>query len=178
MQSNISLKNGEKVYLRPPQLNDLNQVLEFINKLADEDAMIASANKYTLEEEEKYLKDLLQKIKSRQMVCLYVFDEKDNFLGSASVEKKKGRSNHIGLFGIALAKKARGQGIGKLLMRQIIALAKKELNLDQVVLTCFAKNDVAQNLYKALGFQQYGYLPNAYLYKGEYVDQINFYKKI
>ena len=174
----IPLKNGNKIYLRPPQLNDLSQILAFINSLADEDVMIKSAQKYTIEEEKKYLQDILEKIENKKMVCLYAFDKKDNFLGSTSIEKQRGRSNHIGLLGIALAKSARGKGLGKIMMHQIIDFAKDELDINQIILNCFVKNLAAINLYKSLGFIQYGYLPSAYRYKEEYVDQVNFYKNI
>ncbi len=164
------------VITRPPQMTDLPKLLQFINDLTDEDVMIASARKQTLQEEKEWLTNALEKITHKEEVYLLAFDEHNNLLGTTHIFKKKGRLSHIGTLGISIAKIARGKGLGKLLMTEIIAIAQKELGIDMVTLTCFSINVPALRLYKSLGFTQFGLLPNAYEYHDARVDRVYMYK--
>ena len=60
----------------------------------------------------------------------------------------------------------------------ITQLAKEKLKLKQVILGCFANNKIGINLYKKLGFKEYGLHPKAVIYKGQYIDEIMFYKNL
>jgi len=164
--------------IRPPKKNDLSKLLNFINELTDEDAMIASATRKTLEDEKLWLEETLEDIDRKRKVYLLAFDKNDNLLGIVHVQKERGRRNHIGQLGISVVKKSRGKGIGKKLMNEIFKLAKKELEIDQVVLTCFSINKPALGLYTSLGFKQYGLLPGAYEYKGKRIDQVSMYRNL
>ena len=46
----ISLNNSENIFIRSPKFSDLSKIWKFINDLADEDVMIKSSQKYTLDE--------------------------------------------------------------------------------------------------------------------------------
>ncbi|MED3662568.1 ribosomal protein S18-alanine N-acetyltransferase [Ureibacillus sp. FSL K6-8385] len=64
---------------------------------------------------------------------------------------------------VAVTEKARGQGIGEGLMREAMRAAK-EHNADMMSLEVRVSNEVAQNLYRKLGFQEGG------IRKGYYAD--------
>lgn len=64
---------------------------------------------------------------------------------------------------VAVTEKARGQGIGEGLMREAMRVAK-EHNAEMMSLEVRVSNEVAQNLYRKLGFQEGG------IRKGYYAD--------
>ncbi|HPT95552.1 MAG TPA: ribosomal protein S18-alanine N-acetyltransferase [Microbacteriaceae bacterium] len=66
---------------------------------------------------------------------------------------------------IAVSPEARGRGIGRALMGRMIALAR-ERGVREVFLEVRADNDVAQNLYRSLGFEELGVRPGYYQPEG------------
>ena len=76
---------------------------------------------------------------------------------------------HCGVLGIGIAKKARGQGIGRKLMETAIAKAKLR-GLTRIGLTVRADNLVAQSLYKSMGFVVEGTQRKGWQLRGEYFD--------
>ncbi len=69
-------------------------------------------------------------------------------------------------------------GIGEILAKKVLELAKKELKIKIVILDVFENNIPAINLYKKLGFKIYGKLPKGMKYKGRYVTKICMYKEL
>ena len=58
------------------------------------------------------------------------------------------------------------------------ACRKKELpGIKLFSLEVFAVNDLAIRMYEKFGFKEFGRLPKAILYKGEYVDEIYMYRE-
>ena len=57
-------------------------------------------------------------------------------------------------------------------MKTAIEEAKKKLKLKILTLSVIAPNLVAYNLYKKLGFKEYGVLRKAYRWKNKYLDEI------
>ena len=64
-------------------------------------------------------------------------------------------------------------------MEKVLEEAEKNLlGLKSIVLGVMANNPIALNLYKEFGFIEYGTLPEAFFYKGEYIAEIRMCKKI
>lgn len=105
---------------RPPKLSDLPILLKYINGLVEEDVMIeANYRKVTEEEEKEYLEKLINDIETKQAVHLLVFDQISGILlASSGIGKNAFRKQHLGTFGITLAKHARGKGLEKILMQK------------------------------------------------------------
>ncbi len=87
-----------------------------------------------------------------------------------------GRCGHICNASYAVASKCRHQKIGEALVKDCLVQAKtcgfRILQFNAVV----ASNQAALNLYKKLGFQPLGTIPNGFLLKnGEYEDIIPHY---
>lgn len=86
--------------------------------------------------------------------------------------------SHQCLFAIIVDEKYRGKGIGTRLMEELLKLAKERFKLDFVHLEVYDGNP-AINLYKRLGFVQYGvhrrFMKEA---GGKYVDKIMMQKKL
>jgi putative acetyltransferase len=79
--------------------------------------------------------------------------------------------SHQCLFAIIIDEKRRGQGIGMKLMQELIKLAKEKFSLEFLHLEVYRGNP-AINLYKRLGFVEYGVHPRFMKDKGRYIDKI------
>lgn len=77
----------------------------------------------------------------------------------------------VGTIGILVKKNYRGIELGKLLMKKITDLIKKDPEIKVLTLGVFPLNKVAMNLYKKLRFKTVAKLPKRHLYKGKYVDE-------
>ncbi|OGK38345.1 hypothetical protein A3F03_02140 [Candidatus Roizmanbacteria bacterium RIFCSPHIGHO2_12_FULL_41_11] len=178
----VQLVNNQKVSFRYPSINDVNTLRTFINKLSKEDTfIIMSGEIISVREESAYLKKNLKKIAQGDMVIL-ICESAGRIIGSASVERntqKRKRARHVGSFGISLLPEFRGQGLGKRLMEEALTEAKKRIvGLKMVTLDVFAPNSTAIDLYRKIGFQEVGGIPQGILFHGQYVDLIIMWKAV
>lgn len=65
------------------------------------------------------------------------------------------------LWGMYTHPLARGHGVGRQLMQQVIAYARSQPDLERILLVVTASNTVASNWYASLGFKLYGIEENA-----------------
>lgn len=173
-------EKGLEVLVRYPQKSDLQQLTDYINTLSKEKTFIIyQGEQKTLKQEKKFLDDVLKSIKKRQGVFLIAFVEK-KIAGATDIRvNDKKIWKHVGELGLSVAKEYRKQGIGKLLIKTVLDEAKNKIpGLKIINLGVFSINIPAQNLYKKLGFIEYGRLPKAFLYKGKYEDDILMYKNV
>src|SRR5215510_1513546 len=80
------------------------------------------------------------------------------------------RIRHRGEIGMMVRDDWQGKGVGTALMRAIIDLADKWLNLTRIELTVFTDNEPAIALYRKFGFQIEGTLRKFAFRDGEFVD--------
>lgn len=82
------------------------------------------------------------------------------------------KTSHKGnVFGMYVAPKFRGLGLGKLLLIELIRRAKNCDGLEQINLTVVSENNSAKKLYKSLGFKVYGVEKKALKFNGQYFDE-------
>lgn len=172
-------KKGNEISIRYPLSSDLKSLLSYINALSKEQTFIRfQGEQITLEEEKKYLDSQMEKIAKREAVKLFVFCGKE-LIGVSDITMRDKTESHLGLFGIAIAKGHRNEGIGKLLMQLVLDEAIKNLpQLKIVKLEIFEGNDIAYEMYKHFGFKEYGRLPKGVKFKGDFIDQISMYKQV
>ena len=175
----IITSSSKKLIFRQIKPSDLKPVYSWVKDIEKEDTfiMMNASEPTSFKEEKEYFKTLFKKIKLKKVVKIAVFDGK-KYLGSCDIEKLGKRQGHVGLFGIALSKECRGQGIGFKLAQETILLAKKKLGIKQITLSCFANNKIGISFYQKLGFKQSCREPQAVFFKGKYIDTIWFFKKL
>jgi len=160
----------KKITIRKIAKSDLRNAKkfqDFINSLVEEEAKILMNKKATLKEEKAFIEGLL-----RNKNKVYLLAECDNkIVGGTAIELGRWRRNHIGSFGITIAKDYRGIGLGKYLMSEIIKLAKKELKPKIIQLEVYVNNKPAINLYKKMGFKIVAKMPKQIQWKGKLVDE-------
>lgn len=172
-------KSGKDILVRYPEMEDLEKLLDYINKLSDERTFITYQGEHeNLKSEGKWLKGQLKDIENKKTVYLLVFCG-DSLIGSCEINLGDKVEKHIGVLGITIAKDFRGDGLGKILMDLIFTESKKELSaLIIVTLEVYSTNEIARNLYKKVGFVEYGILPQGISRNGKFEDQVLMYKNI
>jgi ribosomal protein S18 acetylase RimI-like enzyme len=175
-------KTGAQAVIRYPQWQDLDQIIDYTNRLSQEDTYVTlSGEELTREDEAEFLNKLYKggELKNRvSLVCLI----DGQLAGLASIKRKqrsRTRRLHVGAFSISVAEQFRGQGVGSLLAKTVIEEAKKELDwLKIIVLHVYEENKVGQNLYKKLGFKRAGMVPKEVAYRGELCGDIRMYLEV
>ncbi len=84
---------------------------------------------------------------------------------------------HQCLFAIIVDEKYRGRGIGAKLMRELMTLAKERFKLEYLHLEVYQGNP-AIDLYRRLGFKEYGVHRKFMKDKGHYIDKILMQKTL
>jgi len=94
-------------------------------------------------------------------------------IGNCTVQPQAARADgeqgHIGVLGILVDHRHRGQGAGRAMMVRCLQQAKRRFEI--VRLSVFADNTRAKGLYRRMGFQPYGLLPRAIRRGERYIDE-------
>lgn len=172
-------KKGKEIVVRYPVMSDLVGLMDYMNIISNEQTYIMyQGEQLTLKYEKKYLADFLKKMKKGEAVKLLAFHN-NNLVGVSDIVMQERAANHVGTFGLTVAKNYRGEGIGKLLMNLVIEESKKRMRKLKIIqLGVFGNNGIACSLYEKLGFSRFGVLPKGVYHKGQYVDHIYMYKKV
>ncbi len=170
---------GLPILVRYPTLKDVAALHRYINMLSKERTYIlAQGQQFSYAAEKKFLRERLLQIKENCGVMLLVFSDA-TLIGVSGINLGTGAKQHIGDFGISIARDFRGQGIGTLLMQLVLSEAKKRLKgMKIIMLGVFAKNPRAITLYKKFGFRKYGSLPKGLLHRGKFIDEYFMYRRI
>lgn len=170
-------KKGREVVIRYPKWEDLDQLLDFINKLSAEDTFILySGERVTRNEEIEYLAQSFKEMERGSKIHLCAFVN-GKLAGNSSVTRKRLRAKHVGGTAISVAAEFREEGIGTELLKSLISESKK-LGLKMLSIDLLANNERAQHVYQKVGFTKCGRFPKMFLYKGKYVDQIVMYLEL
>ena len=169
-------KKGNEAIIRYPTIDDLEQMTSYVNFLSAEDTFITfSGEVVTLEEEKDYLQKALSGIALGEKVML-VCEINKKIVAISDIDRYKvsrKRGFHTAIFGIAVAKEFRDEGIGFNLAKQVINEAQKNIKGLRIIrLNVYEGNNNAIEMYKRLGFNEYGRLQEGIWYKDNYIDEI------
>lgn len=172
------LKDGRKVDIVLPEMDGLQAINYFVNRLTDEDTFLTFTGEHiSLEMEKNWLENTLTEMKFKKNYILWAKDG-DHIIGSANITKgKTARDAHVGLIGIMVDKDYRRGGLGRFLLESILTQAE-QMEFKIAKLDVFSDNEKAIRLYKSLGFIEYGCLPNGLFRQEKYSDDLSLYKKI
>ena len=159
---NVTLKDGRTCIIRNGTEEDAEGVLSnFVITHGQTDFLTTYPDEvtFTLEQEKDYLK---KKMESSQDIEL-VAEVDGEIAGTAGVDSMRSaeKTRHRAHFGISIEKSWWGLGIGKALTQACIECAKAAGYL-QLELEVVADNERAVNLYKSVGFVEYGRNPKGF----------------
>ena len=176
----LKSKSGRDITFRYPELGDAEMITNYINKASAEKTFLALQGvQFTVEQETQWLEGVVKDMANEKYVYVMACDG-DQIIGSADVKMRSDSiKSHTGVFGIIIDSDYRGDGIGEMLTRVVIDEAKKRLKeLKIITLDVFSNNEKARNLYKKIGFVEYGLLPNGLSRNGEYSDEVLMYLNV
>jgi ribosomal protein S18 acetylase RimI-like enzyme len=170
---NITLKNGKKIVLRHIKRTDLDNIWDNFNQVVDEGIYLPFFEKVLSDYEKvNWYHELLDK----GNLCLIAEDpdlpEPNNVVGQCTIEDIQWEaSNHVGVLGIIIKNEYRNQGLGYHLMKYAMNESKK-IGKEKIILSTFATNKSAIELYKKLGFEITGLRKKQFLMHGKYIDEV------
>ena len=128
------------------------------------------------EAEVRPMEDVVERFRSRSIAgdnfILGAFTER-GLVGMVGFARDEGlKVAHKGLiWGVYVAPKVRGQGVGRTLMARSISIAGEQAGLEQIYLAVATTNREARELYLSLGFETYGIEPRALRIGDHYIDE-------
>lgn len=177
----ITLKdrNGREVVLRNAELSDAEDLIRYLKiTTAETPYLIREPEEVTLTVEQE--KDFLQSVIDDERSLLLIATVDGKHVGNCSLMSvgRYKRYRHRCDVAIALYQEYCGTGIGSLMLNTIFEIAK-ENGYEQAELEVIAENKNAIELYKKLGFVEYGRFPDNMKYADNtYVDAYWMMKKL
>ena len=174
--SEFQLKSGETAIIRVAQLSDAEAINTMNIDHATEDGPVSESELSKVEDVTKWLAETLDKMQKGEYILCYAFLG-NQIVGECSIERRIGKSYHLGDLGISTIKSYRQQGVATALLDAIEPLAK-QCGIEKIVLDVKANNTSAINLYKKQGYIQHGLLLGGYKMDSQYIDQTLMYKEL
>jgi len=175
----LTSKSGRVITLRPPQAGDEQILFDYAKALEAENTYVLLNPDFpvTYQEEVDYLRSILRRLEAHWQV-MYLAFAGEVLIGSCQINVQGRRKMHVGSFGISLLKEYRRDGLGEQLAKLVIGEAIKQLHVTLITLEVFEGNLAADNLYRKLGFVDYGRLPQGLHYQGHFQDALYLYLKV
>jgi phosphinothricin acetyltransferase len=171
----FTLRGGTDVVLRALRWSDLDDLLELHNELIDEEAMIGGDKKMTRDEQVDRHAEMMKDVEGgRSVVIVAEIDGKA--VGQTNARKRGGRLRHTAGLGVFVRRAHRGRGVGSELLRELEVQARK-IGVEVLCLEVYSVSPAVE-LYRRLGYAEYGRLPGGIMYRGGYVDAVSMYKRI
>lgn len=164
-------KDGQKVVLRTPSWEDVDDLLGLINSLVEEGAEISIAEKVESRTAEiDWLSRALASLEKGGV--FYMVAEVDGtVVASSDIHALSGYEKHVGVIGIVIKRGFRDLGIGTQMMLTLVEEARK-MGLKVLTLCAFASNKCAIHVYEKIGFVQTGLIPKKHFKEGKYIDEV------
>lgn len=163
---------GKKIILRSLELNDLDSIMRFWNKI-DLRRELGPVVPHSQKEREDWIRATWE---SRQKGKGYTFAIEDRstteFLGHCSLNNVRS-INRTATVSIAIYdKNNRGKGYGTDAMRVLLKIGFNFLNLHRIGLNVFDHNKAAIKVYENVGFKKVGELRHTDYVEGKYVNDV------
>lgn len=100
----------------------------------------------------------------------FVGDALAGVVGNSREQRDKNRHKAV-VFGMYVAPEFGRHGIGRALIRHLVAAARAEPGLEQLVLTVTQSNEAARALFESEGFRSFGVEPRALRLEDRYYDK-------
>lgn len=149
---------------------DAEQIIECLKIVGGETDNLTFGSEglpVSVEDEKKYLESLTGSHTS----AMFVAKKDGKIVGTASFNgNAMERIKHRGEFGISVMKKEWGNGIGSLLLENVINFARNEARAEIISLEVRCDNTRAIKLYQKYGFETIGNFRGFFKIDGKYVD--------
>ncbi len=170
-------KDGREVILRTPRWEDLDDLLDSINLLAEENLdVLPERKKMTRDEEADWLGRRLAEMEKGKVIDV-VAEVDGRVVANSEVNIGRGARSHVGELGIGIRSGYRDVGIGTEIMKTLIEESRK-VGLKMLILNVFVNNNRARHVYEKVGFKEIGRIPKSFYKNGKYIDEVIMTKEI
>lgn len=157
-----TLKDGRKALIRSPQEEDIQGMLDYLYKSAEETDFILrypeECSRYTPEGEKELFERMNNSSNEAMLVCIVG----GKVAGNCQITwNNRIKTRHRASVAIALLKDYWNQGIGTRLFQELIRIAEENENILQMELEFIEGNTRARALYEKMGFRITGVGVNA-----------------
>ncbi len=164
----VELTDGRKATLDWLKKEDIPEVVEVLNDVIKESRyLFMNSPIIDMERELQWFE------RGTKEGMLYLTARVDGKLvGGASIHPETDKHAHIASYGIFIGKNYRNLGLGMLLTKEFVEIAKKQ-ELEILQLSVYASNERAFHVYKKCGFEEAGRLMKGIKFlDGTYTDEI------
>ncbi|ETT86639.1 GNAT family protein [Viridibacillus sp. FSL R5-0477] len=168
----VRLKNGNEVTIKEATRNDAQQMINFYNVVGGEtDFLSFGKNEFNRDVEE--YKKFIDSTSLEQNSIILIATLEDVIIGIASINSsQKDRTKHVGTLGIVVSEQLVGQGLGRILMEELINWATSNGVTKKISLVTREDNTFAIELYEKLGFEKEGLLKKDNFINGVYYNTL------
>jgi RimJ/RimL family protein N-acetyltransferase len=174
----FTLGDGRRVVLREADSGDLDKLLAYINGLVhekkrDESSQLFTGfeSRLTRRQEAEWLNELSRRVKEGDKIS--VLAEVDGVVaGNGDVTRGSyGETRHHGHLGLTVREAYRGLGIGREMVRVLLAEARRQ-GLKTVDVEFLSTNKATIHVYEKAGFKRAGTIPGKVSRNGTFVDSL------
>ena len=159
---------GEKVYLSPMNLEDIEKYVKWMNDFSTTDGLGSSTRVTTFESERSWLINNMDKKEQQFAIVLKETDELIGNCGFVDINHLHQRGE-VGLF--IGAEENRSKGYGTEALSLLVEYGFNYLNLKNIMLKVFSFNKRAIKSYEKIGFKVFGKRTEDYYFNGKWSDE-------
>lgn len=160
---------GERIYLSPVSMDDVEIFTKWLNDLEVTDYIGRSSALQTLEGEKDWVQN---QVKNAEYLMTIVTTDNDQAIGNISLVDIN-NLNRTAVLGILIGEEEyRSKGYGAEAIKLLLDFAFNYLNLNSVSLTLLEGNERAKKCYEKVGFKEFGRQRECIYLNGKYYDRI------
>lgn len=168
----VTLKNGCEITLRMARISDALPLIKTVKEyLADSNYIPQSPEEFnmTLEQEQKWIHSFLEKDNS----LLILAEFENRIIGNIDINgHTRKMMQHTAVIGMGMLLEWRNTGLGTQLLQHGIQWAKQNTILELLWLQVYTENLAGITLYKKMGFEENGILPNFFKHSDRYYNNL------
>jgi ribosomal protein S18 acetylase RimI-like enzyme len=149
------------------------QILRLRGLQETPDAFAITSEEFQQESLPQILERLCVEGDPPERFVLGAFDREDSLIGIAGFFRENliKMRHKAYIWGMYVAPEVRGQGIGKMLLQDLLRRSATYPGLEQIHLGVVITNEAARRLYITSGFHAYGLEPHALKHGEQYLDE-------
>jgi L-amino acid N-acyltransferase YncA len=151
----VTLKDGQKVILRPLARGDFQRLSDFFHSLDDEDRLYLADNVL----DPDLIRGWVENIDFERVIPIIALNQQDHVVADGTLHiNTSGWARHVGHVRLVVGPKHRHAGLGTVIARELVALAE-ERGLEKLQAHVIEDAAGPIRMFEQLGFQKAAVIP-------------------